>query len=351
MMIHKTKLFFLCTSVIGIANGWLTNRILSASRTTRAPSSNEMDSSSWTSSWVTHSTALSASKFSQPAFSQPAFSQPAFAGGKDKQNNQQQQRKEHRAPRKFGADSKIASLHTERIKTAGRVGTKRYVDPCKLFLGNLPFNITEKVLERWLEERMGMPAPLLLQQVKVIRDWKTGKTKGYGFAIFTESIHATVCIEKCNGQKLDGRPLSVNQGKKKDTTTVMVKKKKKAPMDAEEAAIQAGMEEASRRRMDPQEALMLRQLDPDLVDDDEFENDEGLFDGDDDDDDDDDDGDEGVDGFFFRDEDEELMKADGDDDVENDDDVEAPMNRQKRREMARQKKRRKPTNKGFGAIP
>mmetsp|Transcript_17638 Transcript_17638/g.33168 ORF Transcript_17638/g.33168 Transcript_17638/m.33168 type:complete len:295 (-) Transcript_17638:71-955(-) len=272
-MIHKTDFLFVFTILFGTTNGWLTIRPFGATRTTRAPSSNKKDSPC-----VSPSTALPASKFSQPA-----FSQPAFAGGKDKKPQQHQQ-KQHRAPRKFGADSKIASLHAERVKTAGRVGTKRYVDPCKVFLGNLPFNITEKVLEQWLEERMGMPAPLLLQQVKVIRDWKTGKSKGYGFAIFTESIHATVCIEKCNGQQLDGRPLSVNQGKKKDTATIMVKKKKKAPLDAEEAAIQAGMEEAS-RRMDPQEALMLRQLDPDLVDDDEFENDEGLFDDDDDDDD------------------------------------------------------------------
>ena len=177
---------------------------------------------------------------------------------------------------------------------------------------------------------MGVPAPLLLRQVKVIRDWKTSKSKGYGFAIFTEAIHGTVCIEKCNGKYMAGRALSVNQGKKKETTQVFVKKKKKPAVDAEEAAIQAGMDEAS--RMDPQEALMLRQLDPDLVDD-SFDDDDDLF-GDADLDDD------GVDGFYFEDDEEDFMEEE-----------EGPMNRQKRREAARQKKRRKPSNKGFGSTP
>ena len=275
---------------------------------------------------TTRTTALQASKFSQPAFSQPAFS------GKDGKPKQPSERSKERKPlvRKYGGDSKIASMHAERIKTAGRVGTKRYVDPCKVFFGNLPFNTTEEVLEEWIEGHMGVTAPLLLRQVQVIRDWKTSKSKGYGFAVFSEAIHATVCIEKCHGKPLEGRPLSVNQGKKKQSTQVIIKKKNKAPVDAEEAAIQAGMAEASAPRMDPQEALMLRQLDPDLVDD-AFDNDDGLFEDDDMDDD-------GVDGFFVEDDDaEEYMQE------------EAPMNRQKRREAARQRKKRKPSNKGFGS--
>lgn len=292
--------------------GWLTQQQL-----TRMAKSNFLQSKSQIEK-VSTSTALSASKFSQPA-----FSQPAFAGNG---TSKQQGRKKKPVVRKFGADSKIASLHSERVKTAGRVGTKRYVDPCKVFLGNLPFNVTEQVLEQWVSDRLGIPAPLLMKQVKVIRDWKTGKSKGYGFVVFTEAIHGTVCIEKCNGQSLYGRSLSVNQGKKKETTQIIVKKKKQPPVDAEEAAIQAGLEEAS--RMDPQEALMLRQLDPDLVDDD-FETDEGLFDDDDVDDD-------GVDGFFVEDDEEDFLEED------------TPMNRQKRRELARKKKRSKPSNKGFG---
>ena len=321
-MIPRALRLIATLALLARANGWLTTKPFVETPTTT--SSNRLDASLRpTTTTTTTTTRLQASKFSQPAFSQPAFTGSSSS-------NKNKRRKP--TGRKYGADSKIASLHAERTKTAGRVGTKRYVDPCKVFFGNLPFNITENVLEGWIADRMGVPAPLLLRQVKVIRDWKTGKSKGYGFAIFTEAIHGTVCIEKCNGKYMGGRALSVNQGKKKETTQVFVKKKKKPAMDAEEAAIQAGMEEASRSMMDPQEALMLRQLDPDLVED-SFDNDDDLFDEADLDDD-------GVDGFYFEDDEEDFM-----------DDDETPMNREKRREAARQKKRRKPSNKGFGSTP
>ena len=191
----------------------------------------------------------------------------------------------------------------------------------------VPFNVTASELEQWISNQMGITAPLLLRQVKIIEDWKTSKSKGYGFAVFTEAIQATVAIDKCNGQLLGGRRLSVNQGKKKETTQIYVKKKKKPAADADEAAIQSGLEEVS--RMDPQEALMLRQLDPDLVDE-SFDNDDDLFENDDDMDEDD------IDGVYFS-----------EDDLEEDE--ETFMNRQKRRELARQKKKRKPSNRGFGS--
>ena len=35
----------------------------------------------------------------------------------------------------YRSDSKIGSIHKERLKTAGRPGTKRFVDPCKVFVG------------------------------------------------------------------------------------------------------------------------------------------------------------------------------------------------------------------------
>jgi RNA recognition motif-containing protein len=197
--------------------------------------------------------------------------------------------------------------------------------------------MTEPVLQEWIASQMGIAAPLLLQQIKIIRDWKTGKSKGYGFVVFTEAIHATVCIDKCHGQVLEGRPLSVNQGKKKEQTTqIYMKKKTKPPVDDEEKAIQAGsQQEEVPVRMDTQEALMLRQLDPDLVDD-SLDDDQGLFLDDDEDDDD------GVDGFYVEEDDNE----DGD---ASDNDIDTPMmNRQKRREMARQKKKKKPANRGFG---
>lgn len=249
-------------------------------------------------------------KFSQPAFSQSAHS-----------------RKPEKEPekRKYGSDSRIGSMHQERIKTAGREGTKRFVNPCKVFLGNLPFNTTEDHLKDWVCEEMGLPATILLNECKVIRDWKTGDSKGYGFVVFTEPIYATVCIDKCNGKELWGRRLNVKQGQKKQDTTVYVKKKKEKAKDADEEAIQAGID-AAEDPMDAEQAALLRMLDPDLAP--EFTDDE-LFGGDDDDDE--------VDGFWAGDEEEvEEFGANG------------TMNREKRREAARKQKRRKLPHTGFG---
>ena len=128
------------------------------------------------------STSLMAEK--KKKFAQPAFRQPA---------HQTSERIE-----RYGADSQIASMHERRIRTAGRVGTKRFVNPCKVFVGNMPFDIDAETLQTWLSDQMGQPPAVLLTECKVIRDWKTGKSKGFGFAVFTEPIYATVCIDKCN---------------------------------------------------------------------------------------------------------------------------------------------------------
>ena len=249
----------------------------------------------------------------------PKFSQPAFPRRRKQDDSSVPD------PPKYGSDSAIGSAHTQRVKTAGRVGTKRFVDPCKVFLGNLPFHVDEPGLSDWVCQQMGLPPTVLLHDCKVIRDWKTGKSKGYGFVVFTEAMYGTVCIDKCHNQELGGRKLTVNQGQKKQDPTIYVKKKKAPAADADEEAIQAGIAES----MDPLEAAMLRRLDPDLVDD---AMDEVLFedlDGDDDDD--------GVDGFW-----------EGDDgEVEDFEDTQG-MNREQRREAARRQKRRKLPHKGFG---
>lgn len=268
----------------------------------------------------------------------PTFAQAAFT-----KNNQKQQR---RGGGGSGGDGAIGIKHQERIKNAGRVGTKRYVNPCKVFLGNLPFSVSEPELTEWLCNQMGMPSGLLLNQIKIIRDWKTGKSKGYGFAVFTEAIYATVCIDKCNYQDFHGRKLSVNQGRKKPDasgTEYYVQKKLKKAKDAQEEAIQAGIQEAEAEEeevelLDPEEFSILRRLDPDLVD--GYANDDnvdGLLFGEEGDDDDDDD--DGVDGIWLGD-DKEFAEDGGDEGDQN-------MNRKQRREAARGKKRRKLPHKGF----
>lgn len=229
-----------------------------------------------------------------------------------------------KSKKKYGADSKLGSVHTERLKTAGRVGTKRFVDPCKVFVGNLPFSVDEKKLQEFVLDTMGQ-SKVILHSAKVIHDWKTGKSKGYGFVQFIDPIYATVCMDVVNGKTLDGRPLSVSQGKKKDDENeVYLKKKKKKPETDEEAVISSALDEAESEE-DDEDIPVFGGSDEDL------ELDAVLFGiaGDDDDDD--------YDGIFL----ERSFK-------DKFEDVDPELNREQRRDAARRLKRTKLPHKGFG---
>jgi hypothetical protein len=332
------------------------------------------------------------SKFSQPAFAQPAFRQAAHT----KKSQQQSQAgnpnpakpvaQKHEKPEPkpsnpkhksvySGGDSAIGIAHAARVKAAGRVGTKRYVNPCKVFCGNLPLTYTKQDLSAWICNEMGMPHHILLNECKIVKDWKTGTSKGFGFVVFTEAVYATVCIDKCHGQQLNGRSITVRQGGKKQADNVVyVKKNKAIPANSEESAIQQGIEQAGdndddssddsddsgdystakarkerrrrdkEERLDPYEEAIVRKLDPDLVDD--RLDDHALFfefanveKNDDDFDVDDldgdyDDSDDGVDGIWIEDSGPVVSADDA-------------MNRQSRRESAKRQKRRKLPSKGF----
>lgn len=49
--------------------------------------------------------------------------------------------------------STISETNHYRTSLAGRRGTKNFVDPCKLFVGNLHFNVTEKDLLQWFKDQ------------------------------------------------------------------------------------------------------------------------------------------------------------------------------------------------------
>lgn len=199
-------------------------------------------------------TSLFASKFSQPAFRQSAH-QPSPSNAT-------------RSIRR-GGDSSIAVAHAERLAGAGRVGTKRYVNPCKIFLGNLPYSVDEAQVTSFLEATIGLPASVMIHDLKIIRDWKTSTSKGYGFCVFTDPELATMAIEKCRRAELGGRRLSVDQGvKRSQVEQLYLKKKKKPAADAESQAIASGIDEAEEEEeeyLDEEEAAMLSMLDPDLV--------------------------------------------------------------------------------------
>lgn len=230
-----------------------------------------------------------------------------------------------KTPRKFGGDAKLAQKYEERIKTAGRVGTKRFVDPCKVFVGNLPFTVTEDELSRFVLSTMGQ-SRLVLHSSKVIYDWKTGKSKGYGFVVFTDPIYATVCMEVVNGKTLGDRVVTVDQGKKKDQDNQLyLKKKRKEATTDEEADIASALDEAESNDEDDDGIPVFGGSDEDI------ELDALLFGLEANDDDDD----EGYDGVFL--ERKPIYE-----------DMDPNLNREQRREAAKRLKRTKLPHKGFG---
>jgi RNA recognition motif-containing protein len=220
-------------------------------------------------------------------------------------------------------DGLLAERNAERIRTAGRKGTKRFVDPTKVFIGNLPFDAKEADLKEFFKTNLG--TTFNLKSAKVIYDWKTNKSKGYGFALFTDPMFATSAMEVCNGRQLLGRPLKLSQGQKKqDLNALYIKKKKNKPQTEEEEAIQQGLDDAE----DEEEEFMALE---------EFDHvsDDFLFADDDEDDD-----DFEFDGTF-----EEMYPTEYEPLSED----EQNLNRERRREAQKRKKKKKLPHKGFEA--
>lgn len=77
----------------------------------------------------------------------------------------------------------------------------------KLYVGNLPYGITEDALSEKLSE-FGK-----VESVKIITDRDTGQSKGFGFVEMGSDSEAHAAIDGLNGQDYQGRPLKVNEAK------------------------------------------------------------------------------------------------------------------------------------------
>ena len=82
----------------------------------------------------------------------------------------------------------------------------------KLFVGNLPFDVTDDELKSWVEGR-----GYQVEEVRLMRDRDTGKLRGFGFVTVDGNIHkATAAL---NGQEFKGRSLTVNEAKPMERRT------------------------------------------------------------------------------------------------------------------------------------
>ena len=75
----------------------------------------------------------------------------------------------------------------------------------KLYVGNLPFTITEAELRDAFEKHGSV------ESANVITDRETGRSRGFGFVEFADASGAETAVREMNGADLGGRTLRVNE--------------------------------------------------------------------------------------------------------------------------------------------
>jgi len=83
------------------------------------------------------------------------------------------------------------------------------MDLMKLYVGNLPYNISDDQLQAMFE-KFGTP-----DSAKVIMDRDSGQSKGFGFVEFSNSEQARQALS-LNGTEFGGRSLTVNEARPKN---------------------------------------------------------------------------------------------------------------------------------------
>lgn len=78
-----------------------------------------------------------------------------------------------------------------------------------IFVGNLPFSATEDGL-RDLFSPFGE-----VQQVRIMTDRDTGKSRGFAFVEMAQNEDAAKAIAALNGKEFEGRPLTINEARPK----------------------------------------------------------------------------------------------------------------------------------------
>ncbi len=78
-----------------------------------------------------------------------------------------------------------------------------------VFIGNLSWGTEENSLRDLLEQYGEV------EQLRIITDRETGRSRGFAFATFVDQDQAQQAIEALNGTELDGRNLNVNEARER----------------------------------------------------------------------------------------------------------------------------------------
>ena len=81
----------------------------------------------------------------------------------------------------------------------------------KLYVGNLPFNTTENELQ----ELFSQAGPV--QEVMLMQDKFTGKSRGFAFVTMSSDQDAQKAIAEINGKTIEGRALTVNEARPRES--------------------------------------------------------------------------------------------------------------------------------------
>jgi RNA recognition motif-containing protein len=80
----------------------------------------------------------------------------------------------------------------------------------KLYVGNLSFNTTENELQELFSQAGAV------QEVTLMQDKFTGKSRGFAFVTMGSEQDAQNAIAKINGQTIEGRTLTVNEARPRE---------------------------------------------------------------------------------------------------------------------------------------
>jgi RNA recognition motif-containing protein len=78
-----------------------------------------------------------------------------------------------------------------------------------IFVGNLPFEVTEDELKQIFEVHGKVTS------VSILKDKFTGKPRGFGFVEMADKASAEIAISALNGKDLKGRNMTVNEARPK----------------------------------------------------------------------------------------------------------------------------------------
>ena len=81
----------------------------------------------------------------------------------------------------------------------------------KIYVGNLPYTTVEQNIEEMFESYG------VIQDITLIRDRETGRSKGFCFVTFEDPASAESALQK-NGEEMGGRALRINFAREKEDT-------------------------------------------------------------------------------------------------------------------------------------